>query len=232
MGARRRIRPGRPDLQAASGAVDEGPISDIAGRRPAQVAPSGSDAMTVLVAFVACVVLATVPLAGGRLARLKDVELRAAWLPAAALAVQVLIITVIPGVLDGIHAPVHLATYALLAVFLWRNRRLPGLWLVAVGGAANLGAIAANGGVMPATAGALAAAGMPATLSGEYANSAVVHGAHLAWLGDVFAIPESWPFTNVFSVGDVLIAAGFALSVHVLCGSRLAARRAGVTPAR
>ena len=186
----------------------------------------------MLVAFVACVVLATVPLAGGRLAAVKDVELRAPWLPVAALAVQVLIITVIPGVLDGIHAPVHLATYALLAVFLWCNRRLPWLWLVAVGSAANFGAIVANGGVMPASAGALAAAGMPATLAGEYANSAVVQGAHLAWLGDVFAIPQSWPLTNVFSIGDVLIAAGFALSVHVLCGSRLAALPAGATPAR
>ena len=186
----------------------------------------------MLVAFVACMILATVPLTGGRLVTLKDVELRAAWLPAAALAVQVLIITVIPGVLDGIHAPVHLATYALLAVFLWCNRRLPGLWLVAVGAAANLAAIVANGGVMPASAGALAAAGMPATLAGEYANSALVQGAHLAWLGDVFAIPESWPLTNVFSIGDVLIAAGFALSVHVLCGSRLAALPAGATPAR
>ena len=185
----------------------------------------------MLVAFVACVVLATVPLAGGRLAALKQVELRRPWLPAAALAVQVLVITIIPGVLDGIHAPVHVATYALLAVFLWCNRRLPGLWLIAVGAAANLGAIVANGGVMPASADALAAAGMPATLPGEYANSAVVQAPHLAWLGDVFAIPESWPLTNVFSIGDVLIAAGFALSVHVVCGSRLARLRAGATPA-
>jgi hypothetical protein len=182
----------------------------------------------VLVAFVACLVLATVPLSGGRLSALKDVDLRARWLPLAALAAQVLIITVMPGALDGVHAPVHLATYAMLAMFLYCNRRLPGLWLVAAGAAANLAAIVANGGVMPASPGAMTAAGMPATLAGEYANSAVVEAARLAWLGDVFAIPESWPLSNVFSVGDVLIAAGFALSVHVVCASRLA--RAFVRP--
>lgn len=185
----------------------------------------------VLVAFVACLILATVPLCAGRLSALRDVELRARWLPVTALGVQVLIITVMPGALAGVHAPVHLATYALLALFLWSNRRLPGLWLVAAGAAANVAAIVANGGVMPASPDALATAGMPATLAGEYANSAVVEAPRLAFLGDVFAIPQSWPFTNVFSMGDMLIAAGFALSVHVLCASRLARAFAGPAPA-
>jgi hypothetical protein len=41
-------------------------------------------------------------------------------------------------------------------------------------------------------------------------------------LGDVFYIPASWPLSNVFSVGDVLIALGVAWAVHGICGSRLA----------
>jgi hypothetical protein len=207
--------------------LDESSAATAGSLKPALVVPMWS---TVLVAFVACLILATVPLCGGRLSALRNVELRARWLPVSALGAQVLIITVMPGALPGVHAPVHLATYALVALFLWCNRRLPGLWLVAVGAAANLAAIVANGGVMPASADALAAAGMPATLAGEYANSAVVQAPRLAFLGDVFAIPENWPFTNVFSVGDLLIAAGFAVSVHVLCASRCA--RAFARPAR
>jgi hypothetical protein len=35
-----------------------------------------------------------------------------------------------------------------------------------------------------------------------------VEGARLWFLGDVFAIPASWPLANVFSVGDLLIAIG------------------------
>lgn len=47
----------------------------------------------------------------------------------------------------------------------------------------------------------------------------------LLFLGDVFAIPASWPFANVFSVGDVLIAVGAAYSIHATCGSRLVPAR-------
>jgi hypothetical protein len=45
---------------------------------------------------------------------------------------------------------------------------------------------------------------------------------HLLFLGDVFAVPASWPVTNVYSVGDVLIVAGAFVLLHVACGSRIA----------
>ena len=64
------------------------------------------------------------------------------------------------------------------------------VWVVAVGGLLNFIAIAANGGVMPARAGALRAAGLDAN-SGDFANSDVVHNAHVRFLGDVFAIPAA-----------------------------------------
>jgi len=74
---------------------------------------------------------------------------------------------------------------------------------------------------MPATHGALATAGV--TPSGEtFANSAYVEHARLWFLGDVFAIPASWPLANVFSVGDVLIALGAAWAI--LATARRSAR--------
>jgi hypothetical protein len=61
-----------------------------------------------------------------------------------------------------------------------------------------------------------------------------VAGPRLAFLGDVFAVPASWPLSNVFSVGDMLIAVGLAWGVHRICGSRLVPRwtgNAGAPPA-
>jgi hypothetical protein len=78
------------------------------------------------------------------------------------------------------------------------------LWLAALGGALNLAAITANGGVMPADPDALAAAGVHQQ-AGDFANSTAVAHPHLAFLGDVFAVPASWPVSNVFSMGDVVL---------------------------
>ena len=81
--------------------------------------------------------------------------------------------------------------------------------LTALGAVLNLLAITANGGVMPASPAALAAAGLPADEPG-FQSSTAVDDPRLAFLGDVFAIPASWPLSNVFSVGDVLIGVGLA----------------------
>jgi hypothetical protein len=79
---------------------------------------------------------------------------------------------------------------------------------------------------MPASADALAAAGLPATEPG-FESSAGLADPRLAFLGDVFAIPASWPLSNVFSVGDVCIGAGLAWGLHRVCGSRLVPRWTG-----
>ncbi len=179
--------------------------------------------------------LVTVPLLGGRLGALADVPLRLGGLALTALALQVLAFTVFPDRLEGVHVPVHVATYVLAGATAWANRSVPGVPLVAIGGALNAAAILANGGVMPASADALATAGLAAGLPGEFANSAAVADARLAMLGDVFAVPAGVPLANVFSIGDVLIVVGVAWGVHRICGSRLVARagrRRAASPAR
>src|SRR6059058_3121455 len=100
--------------------------------------------MVFAVAFL--LLLVTVPLAGGRLARVSEVRFRRPWTILAALAIQVAIITVAPGGSALAHHLLHVASYALAAIFWYDNRRIRGLWLVGVGGLANLMAIAANGG--------------------------------------------------------------------------------------
>ena len=175
----------------------------------------------MLLVFFGLFAVLTVPMAGGNLWRLADVQLRGQWLVGVALAAQVLFITILPGRLEGIHAPAHLLTYGLAAAFVWANRAIPGVWLMGLGAAMNFAVIAANRGVMPASPEALAEAGLVAGKGGAFANSAAVEGARLAPLGDVFAIPASWPLSNVFSVGDLVIGTGLLVALHVICRSKL-----------
>ena len=171
--------------------------------------------------LVAVVVVAavTVPLFGGRLGALVEVRLRHGWAIFAALGLEIAALE-LPGLPERLRGALLVLAYPVGAVFLAANWRLPGVPLIAVGAACNLIAIAANGGVMPASPSALAGAGLPVDASG-FQNSAALADPRLAFLGDVFHIPAAWPLGNVFSVGDVLIALGIVWAVHGICRSRL-----------
>lgn len=169
--------------------------------------------MIIVVAAIAAIL--TVPLSGVSLAPLSKVTFRGSGLVWIAIAAQMLI-TAAPGFPGSLGRPLHLASFVLAAVFIWLNRHLPGVVFVAVGAGLNLAAIAANGGVMPASAAAWRTAGLPASANG-FDNSHVIPGAHLAWLGDVFAVPKGWPFANVFSVGDVIVVVALGYFAHAWC---------------
>jgi hypothetical protein len=173
----------------------------------------------VIVLVLALLLVAAVPLTGGRLSRLGSLHVRRAWLPPAAVAAQV---PAVQGWLpdDRLAVVVHLATYVVLAAWLWLNRGIPGLGVAGAGGIANLAAIATNGGVMPAAPGAVALAAVD--VGSGFANSAPTADAPLWFLGDVFAIPAGWPLANVFSAGDVLLLVGLAVLLHRTCGRRYA----------
>lgn len=170
------------------------------------------------------VLLVLSPLAaGGKLRRYGDVRIRYGWVVALALAAQIVAIEVLPGAARLGLSAVHVATYVAAGAFVWFNRSIPGLWLVALGAASNGVTIALNGGTLPASASALKSAGLELD-SSEFLNSGVLADPRLPWLGDVFAIPAGWPLANVFSIGDVLILCGVAWGTHRICGSRLVPR--------
>jgi hypothetical protein len=173
----------------------------------------------MMMGLVTLLVVLSVPLTGGHLRRLLDLPIRAAWLLPIALFLQVLVINIVPTAPEPIPVLVHLATYLMAAVFLWRNRRIPGLPILAFGAAMNGLTIALNGGSLPASAAALRRAGWSVD-PGDFTNSAVLAHPHLAWLGDNFAIPSSVPFANVFSLGDLVILLGALVILHR--GSRVA----------
>lgn len=169
--------------------------------------------MIIIVAAV--LVILTVPLTGRSLAPLAHVTIRRSWVVWAAMLIQ-LPITLIPAFPATAGEALHLLSFALAGVFVWSNRHLPGELVIAGGGLANLIAIMANGGTMPASEWAWRTAGF-APPTDSFGNSSVVESARLPWLGDVLAVPASWPFSNVFSVGDVVIVAGLAYLVHRTC---------------
>jgi len=179
----------------------------------------------VLLVFVVLLAVATVPLTGGRLSRLADVRLRLPGLAIAGLGAQVVIISLVPDLPGWLATTVHFVSYGLVLAFIWCNRSLPGLWLVALGGLSNLVVIAANGGVMPASVDALRTAGRSPTEEG-FTNSEVLADPKLEILGDVLPMPSWLPFANVFSIGDVLIAVGVFWCVHAICRGRGVANEA------
>jgi hypothetical protein len=175
----------------------------------------------MLIGLLYLAILASVPLAGGSVNLLADLPLRRPGLALAAILIQIVVISVLPGGDHTLHAAAHLLSYVLLGAFAVANRRIPGLAVAAFGGLLNFMVIAANRGVMPADPDALP----PATTEGEFANSQVLAHPKLAFLGDVIATPTSLPLHTVFSAGDLILMLGVAVLVHVQCRSRLVPHR-------
>lgn len=166
--------------------------------------------MILVAAALACV--ASVPLTGGRLSRVAELRLRWLWAALAALALQVVLTTLAPSGSPVLHEVLHVASYVLAGGCIVANRRITGLPVLALGAALNAVAIAANHGVMPASARAMRLAGLAP--DADFSNSAPVAHPHLLALGDVIPVPGPWPLGNVMSVGDLLILAGLAVILH------------------
>lgn len=156
-------------------------------------------------------------------------RLRFHWVPLAfaGLAVQAALFSApVTAMIGDLGAPIYVASSAAVLAVVLRNVASPGIAVVAVGAAANLAAILANGGWMPASASALAAVGT--TIPPGYSNSREFAAPALAPLTDIFALPNWLPFSNVFSIGDVLIGAGVAIAIVAAMRVRTPAeRRAG-----
>ena len=153
-----------------------------------------------------------------RLRRLADLPIHHLWLVWLALGVQLVLLQYLDRrVPVPVSDMIHLATYALALVFLWLNRRLPGGWLISVGAAFNFVAIVANDGTMPASETAWRKAGMGDIPTDVFENSRALSSPRLAFLGDVFYVPASWPLSNVFSIGDVVIVVGSTYLAHRWC---------------
>lgn len=109
------------------------------------------------------------------------------------------------------------ASQALLLVFAWTNRKLPGFWTLGLGLLANFTVIILNGGLMPLTpevAGMLVLPGQENLLKiGQrvgFGKDVLLQKAdtRLWFLGDIFLLPAFFNYRLAFSIGDILISMG------------------------
>jgi hypothetical protein len=160
-------------------------------------------------------------IAGGRLGRLKDLDLRAPWVFVVAALLQGAVMALGARgwpLAARIGGPTHVLTFVILLLGLVMNRHLKGMWVVSAGVLLNLAAIAANGGSMPVDRELAVKSGSERMVelldSSRYAtHMPVTEGTRLRALGDVLPLPllpvppRPKPFCPG-SVGDVLITAG------------------------
>ncbi len=168
-----------------------------------------------------CILATASPLLfGGTMARLAHVHFRGLWILLAALVAQILIIEVFPSANETLLESIHMATYVAAGLFVAVNWRVPGLLVIAAGGAMNGITIALNGGQLPASKPALNMAGIELA-KGDFINSGYIKDPVLPLFGDIFVWPEPFPLANVFSFGDVLIVLGVFYGANKIAGSRL-----------
>ena len=137
-------------------------------------------------------------LAIGRDVRRFD-RLRVRWLP---VLIGSLALRALAPLVPAIGFPLYVGALAGTSISAAVNMRLVGTGLIAVGGFLNLVVVLANGG-MPVDAAALAIAG--AQMPQDTLHLVLDGSTRLAGLSDVIPLPL---LRGVYSVGDVIIAAG------------------------
>ena len=174
--------------------------------------------MTLIPGLLAAVLL--VWALGGELTRVASLRFRRVTLLYAALGAQLVAFGPVHLLAEQQVERVQLVTYGLLLAFCVANRSIKGLWLVALGVAANALVIAVNGGAMPVEPSAIAASGWSLNeYAAAYPNVVARAGAPLWFLGDVFALPR-FPGSAVLSIGDFSIVAGVWLVLQRIAGGR------------
>jgi len=172
---------------------------------------------------------------GGRLVGLGKLPFRWMGLLLPALLIQLLIFPsfTAKAFIPFATAPLHILSYAFLALWIVGNSRLLPILALGAGAICNFVVLLANGGFMPASDSALMKAGLPYLAErvmeeGVYANLILMSAdTRLNFLGDLLYVPKWIPFSSAFSIGDLLIS--LALVWLIVKGMRLDGKRTSKT---
>ena len=136
-----------------------------------------------------------------------------------ALAAQLVVIYADFGDAAVVRRFIFPSTYVLLLAFVILNRQRIGFLVIGAGMLLNFLAIVSNGGLMPVTPANAEKAGMGYKIEGVELGEAIPRSknvlleesdTHLRWLSDRFTWISDSPFA-VFSIGDIVIAAGLVV---------------------
>ncbi|HHW15402.1 MAG TPA: DUF5317 domain-containing protein [Firmicutes bacterium] len=165
--------------------------------------------MILITALVASITIGLIR--KGSLAQLAQAELRGLPLYATAILLQVFVVAMVSA--WGLSGMVYAVSFLLLTVGAYLDRRVPGMFLVALGLLLNTSVIVANGGRMPVF--------LSPDAPGWKSVQALTHvpmalSGRLRYLGDFIRIPEFGGHYSLLSPGDVLIAIGVFVAVQSL----------------
>jgi hypothetical protein len=147
------------------------------------------------------------------------VHLKSGWLALFALAMQAVAIFAPLGFDDTPKRLLFQLSYLILLIFIVVNLPRPGIAIIGIGLLLNMLPIVANGGLMPVTAEHLARAGATDSIAGKQEGDAIPYSknvlksegnTHFYDLSDRIVVDNPF-FFRVFSVGDVVIAAGLVV---------------------
>ncbi len=151
---------------------------------------------------------------GGQLSNLARLKFRWPLLLVAAVALRYVVIFSPLSRVEGAQYAYALSLAFIVLWTVWHLRRLPGVWLVTLGGVSNLIVVLVNGGRMP----------VDATLAARQLGGALVQRGHIGQyvlmgpdtrlnpLGDWLSLG---PLPEAYSPGDLLIAMGIALVILI-----------------
>jgi hypothetical protein len=159
-------------------------------------------------------------LSGGKLDRLADLRIRCGWVLVLAVALSFLSWAFrFSPTLKEMHwlaGAVQMAEKFAFLGFVIANLRIAGAKLVVVGMVANLLALSVNGGLMPASARAVAFVFGNRAVNTPIHNSLMSASTRLSFLCDV--IPMRRPYAllpEICSIGDILITLGIVVAIIV-----------------
>ena len=134
---------------------------------------------------------------GGHLRNMASLAIRWPWLLGLAIVLRLA-----APLAPLVPLPFYLASFSAILVVVLVNRGIPGMPLIGIGALSNLAVVALNGG-MPVDLGAVAVAG--ASAPHDPLHLTLDAGSRLGFLADVIPVAL---VRNVYSAGDILVAAG------------------------
>lgn len=141
---------------------------------------------------------------------LSQLPVRAIYLPVLAFGIQFLLDFLAARQYSWLQdwwGVIHSGSYLFLFWWVYLNRNLPGMWWIGGGTLLNFLAIIANRGFMPVHPGPLPEEVRMTLLKGFNGTHRLLRAdSVLDFLADIIYLP--WPFRELNSIGDVLLAAG------------------------